>query len=191
MSALATIVGGLGELSESELRQLYLMVGVRLGNPDGSPGVKRQGAAPGKTGNTKSSGGKASKKTAAKGNPSRKSQWANHPLYQEYSRLKKVVETQAKEAKTSFNAIDTPEGRAYRKAFTDWVEAKHSFRDHRTGGRKEGDDDEAESSEDEEEEVAKTSPAPSSGSAKQTLQAKPASAKPLSPAGGKSTAQRK
>jgi hypothetical protein len=156
MSALATIVGGLGELSESELRQLYLMVGVRLGFPDGSSGQSVQKKGGGKTSNAKPKTGKSgSSGPSSKGNPSRKSQWANHPLYQEYSRLKKVVEAQAKEAKTSFNAVDTPERRAYQKAFTDWVEAKSSFRDHRetgqTGKSQRKEEDSEEESEEEEE----------------------------------------
>jgi hypothetical protein len=136
MSALATIVGGLGELSESELRQLYLMVGVRLGFPDGSSGSKTQKKGGGKTSNAKPKPGKTkASASSSKGNPSRKSQWANHPLYQEYSRLKKVVENQSKEANTSFNAVRTPEARAYHEAFTRWVEAKHSFRGHGEGGQ--------------------------------------------------------
>jgi len=173
MSALATIVGSLGELSESELRQLYLMVGVRLGNPDGSAGSKSQRKGGGKASNTNSKGGKTTPsksggKTASpssKGNPQRKSQWANHPLYQEYSRLKKVVEAQAKEAKTSFNAVDTAESRAYRQAFTHWVEAKSSFRDHgKSGqtGQTQGKEAESEDdSEDEEEEDDKITRVPS------------------------------
>jgi len=154
MSALATIVGGLGELSESELQQLYLMVGVRLGIPGGAvPGPKAQGTkVAGIAGGRKKPGSKGSKaSTASKGNPQRKSQWANHPLYIEYSRLKKVVEAQAKEAKTSFNAVDTAESRAYRTAFIQWMEAKSSFRDRRCDGQtqptaegEEGSDEESE-----------------------------------------------
>jgi len=158
MSALATIVGSMGELSESELRQLYLMIGVRLGIPDVSPGAKPQKTGGGKTANTKPSPAKGGKKApSSKGNPKRKSQWANHPLYQEYSRLKKVVEAQAKESKLSFNAVDTTESRAYQQAFSDWLEAKSSFRDHR-GGAADGTsaerkrDDEASSGEEEEDE---------------------------------------
>lgn len=136
MSALATIFGSLGELSESELRQLYLAIGVRLGIPDVPPGPKAREKGRGKTSNTKQRGGKTSASAApsGKGNPNRKSQWANHPLYKEYSRLKKVVESQAKEGKTSFNAVDTAESRAYRVAFTQWVEAKSSFRGHGESG---------------------------------------------------------
>jgi len=157
MSALATIVGSLGELSESELRQLYLMVGVRLGIPDVPTGAKPQQKDTGKSGNAKASGGKTTQKpSSSKGNPQRKSQWANHPLYQEYSRLKKAVENQAKEAKTSFNSVDTAESRAYRTAFTQWVEAKHSFRGHGESGQiregpGEGNAHEDEASSDEEE----------------------------------------
>jgi len=137
MSALATIVGSLGELSESELRQLYLMVGVRLGIPDVPAGAKPREPGGGKTSNAKKgrpgkSGGVPS---SSKGNPQRKSQWANHPLYQEYSRLKKVVEAQAKEQRCSFNAVNTAESRAYAQAFTHWVEAKSSFRGHGESGQ--------------------------------------------------------
>jgi hypothetical protein len=156
MSALATVVGSIGELTESELRQLYLMIGVRLGIPDVSPGVKPQKTSGGKSSSTKPSVAKGGKKApSSKGNPKRKSQWANHPLYQEYSRLKKVVETQAKESKLSFNAVDTPEGRAYKQAFSDWLEAKSSFRDHSSGqtgaAPAERKQDEEESSEEEDE----------------------------------------
>lgn len=156
MSALATIVGSMGELSESELRQLYLMIGVRLGIPDVSPGAKPQKTSGGKTANAKPSSAKGGKKApSSKGNPKRKSQWANHPLYQEYSRLKKVVEAQAKESKLSFNAVDTAESRAYKEVFSHWLEAKSSFRDHRGGqtdaASAERKQDEEESSEEEEE----------------------------------------
>jgi hypothetical protein len=157
MSALASIVASLGELSESELRQLYLMVGVRLGIPDVPGGAKPRKQATGKTGKAKPSGSKtAGSAPSSKGNPKRKSQWANHPLYQEYSRLKKVVESQAKEAKTSFNGVDSSEARAYRQAFSQWLDAKSSFRGHGESGQdrvKPGEkkkEDEEESSEEEE-----------------------------------------
>jgi hypothetical protein len=166
MSALATIVGGLGELSESELRQLYLMIGVRLGIPDVPPGLKGPGTGTAKSRNAKPSGAKKPQKgTTSKGNPKRKSQWANHPLYQEYSRLKKVVEAQAKDCKQSFNSVDTAESRAYRLVFSQWLEAKSSFRDHREGGAPgpraptEGKEADEEESSDEEEEAGE---APSS-----------------------------
>jgi len=134
MSAFTTVVGRLGELSESELRQLYLIVGVRLGKTDGET-ASRAGKGPSKKGPKgkgkvpKPSGGG---KSAAKGNPSRKSQWETHPTYREYKRLKKVVETQAKEKNLSFAAVDTPEREAYNLALSQWLEAKSSFRD-RTG----------------------------------------------------------
>jgi hypothetical protein len=207
MSALATIIGGLGELSESELRQLYLVVGVRLGNPDGSAGPKAQKKSGGKPANPGTSGGTASKKSpSSKGNPKRKSQWANHPLYIEYSRLKKVVEDQAKEAKTSFNAVDTAESSAYQLAFTRWVEAKASFRHRGEGdesvqnaaggapggsgsnqpkaGRKEPEEEE---SSEEEEEEAKPPPPPQSQAKPGTPPLKPKvdAGKPSSPAKGK------
>jgi hypothetical protein len=186
MSALATIVDKLGELSESELRQLYLVIGVRLGIPDVPSGVKPQGKAAGKTRNTGPSGGKTSKKApSSKGNPTRKSQWANHPLYQEYSRLKKVVEAQAKEVRTSFNAVDTAESRAYREAFTHWVEAKSSFRDHRKGGKEVDSEDESE--EEEAGPAAKLATAPS---AKAGVSAPASSPKPAV-AAGKTSVDRK
>jgi hypothetical protein len=189
MSALATIVGGLGELTESELQQLYLMVGVRLGNPGVLAGAKPQQPAPVKNRNAKSSSAKGTKTApSSKGNPKRKSQWANHPLYQEYSRLKKVVENQAKEAKSSFNAVDTAESRAYREAFTHWVEAKSAFRDHREDGQNQSKternaDEDEESSEEEEEEEAAKPPPPSS-----SKQVKPATSKPSEGSSGKSRA---
>jgi len=185
MSALATIVGSLGELSESELRQLYLMVGVRLGNPDVPSGGQRPPRkAGGKSSNAKgTSGPKGSKKsTSSKGNPARKSQWANHPLYKEYSRLKKVVEAQSKELKCSFNGVDTAESRAYQEAFTQWVNAKHSFRDHGESGQSGSKPVERKAEEEDtsdEEEVAEA--ATSSG------QAKPAPPPPRPQSGGKTT----
>lgn len=195
MSALATIVGSLGELSESELRQLYLMVGVRLGIPDVPPGSKTPGTGPGKTRNARPSGAKSQQKgSSSKGNPQRKSQWANHPLYVEYARLKKVVETQAKESKLSFNAVNTAESRAYREAFNRWLEAKSSFRGHGESGQdrvppgeKKADEEES-SDEDEEQER----PGPSSAQSR-TEPSKPpvaaaAAAPPKKPAAaGKSS----
>jgi hypothetical protein len=148
MSAFSTVVGRLGELSESELRQLYLIVGVRLGFPDGQTGKSSQGGAkgPSKSSNTAkgggkkgSSSGKAGKNKSSKGNPSRKSQWETHPLYREYKRLKKVVGTQAKEAKLPFASVDSPERAAYNLALEAWLGAKSSFRD-REAATKEGEE---------------------------------------------------
>jgi hypothetical protein len=149
-TALAAVVNRLGDLTESELRQLHLIVGVRLGFPDGASGVlnpKTSAAPAGKSGKGKQTRAKGSKSAKAKGvgNPQRKSQWVKHPLYQEYSRLKKVVESQSKEQKCSFNKVDTAESRAYRAAFTQWVEAKHSFRGRQTASKANSDsDDESE-----------------------------------------------
>jgi len=136
MSAFSTVVGRLGDLSESELRQLYLIVGVRLGYPDGQNGqsTRSGGKASGKStktskaGKSKGSGDKVTKSSSSKGNPERKSQWETHPLYREYKRLKKVVETQAKEAKLPFASVDTPERAAYNIALEAWLGAKSSFR---------------------------------------------------------------
>jgi hypothetical protein len=196
MSALASIVASLGELSESELQQLYLMVGVRLGIPGGStPGGNSGGArASGKTTKPKPTGGKTSKSiSSSQGNPKRKSQWANHPLYVEYSRLKKVVEKQAKDSKTSFNAVDTAESRAYRQAFSQWLEAKSSFRGHGESGqirappgeRKKGDE---ESSDGESEEEAEAGPSipPVPGSPIRAPEPPLESAKRTSPPTGRS-----
>jgi hypothetical protein len=137
MSAFSTVVGRLGDLSESELRQLYLIVGVRLGFPDGQTGKSSQSGAKGsgkssrgKTSSKDASSGKARKKTSSKGNPQRKSQWETHPLYKEYKRLKKVVETQAKGLKIPFASVDSPEREAYNLALEAWLGAKSSFRDH-------------------------------------------------------------
>jgi len=134
MSAFSTVVGRLGELSESELKQLYLIVGVRLGCQDTALTGKASRPTPNKGGNAKSGkarrGGDA-KKAASKGNPQRKSQWETHPLYREYKRLKQVVEAQAKEKSISFAAVDSPEREAYNSALSQWLEAKSSFRDHR------------------------------------------------------------
>jgi len=165
MSALATVVGGLGELTESELRQLYLVVGVRLGIPDVPRGQRPLSVSARGSGKNRPSAKKSSQKgTFSQGNPQRKSQWANHPLYQEYSRLKKVVESQAKETKVSFNSVDTPERRAYQQAFIQWMGAKSSFRDRRKDGQEGGDE---ESSEDEEGDTAqKQSPTSASAGGK-------------------------
>jgi len=140
MSAFSTVVGRLGDLSESELRQLYLIVGVRLGYPDGQNGqsTRSGGKASGKStktskaGKSKGSGDKVTKSSSSKGNPERKSQWETHPLYREYKRLKKVVETQAKEAKLPFASVDTPERAAYNIALEAWLGAKSSFRGRQT-----------------------------------------------------------
>jgi hypothetical protein len=140
MSAFSTVVGRLGELSESELRQLYLIVGVRLGFPDGQTGKSSQGGAKGpakskdttKGGASKGGSGKSGSSKSSKGNPARKSQWETHPLYREYKRLKKVVGTQAKEAKLPFASVDTPERAAYNLALEQWLGAKSSFRDRKT-----------------------------------------------------------
>jgi len=147
--ALAAIIGRLGGLTESELRQLYQVIGIRLGFPDGavptgstgggnstgraggqSSGKTKGNAKPGKTKAAGKTGGGA--KPTSKGNPQRKSQWANHPLYQEYSRLKKVVENQSKEQKCSFSTVDSAESRAYTQALSQWLSAKSSFRGRKT-----------------------------------------------------------
>jgi hypothetical protein len=147
MSAFSSVVGRLSDLSESELRQLYLIVGVRLGFPDGQAGKSSQ---PGGRSSGKSSGSvkggpkkglsaKGGKSKSSKGNPQRKSQWETHPLYREYKRLKKVVEVQAKEGNLPFASVDTPERGAYNLALEAWLGAKSSFRDH-DAGPKEGEE---------------------------------------------------
>jgi hypothetical protein len=142
MSAFATVVGRLSDLSESELRQLHSIVGIRLGIASGESRPHRGGGPTsnkvGKGKRVKDSKSQGAGKTASsKGNPSRKSQWETHPLYREYKRLKSVVETQAKEGKSSFAAVDTPERAAYNLALSQWLSAKSSFRD-RSGPQKEG-----------------------------------------------------
>jgi len=140
MSAFTTVVGRLGDLSELELRQLHSIVAIRLGLPEGGSTRRAGGPAPNKGGkgskgsNPKGQGGQ---KASSKGNPSRKSQWETHPLYKEYKRLKKTVETQAAEMKISFAAVDTPERTAYNEALANWLAAKSSFRG-RSGPEKEG-----------------------------------------------------
>lgn len=134
MSAFTTIIGRLGELTESELSQLHSIVAIRLGQrPDGGSAPRSRGPSSNKAGKGKAKVAKppGADKRSSKGNPSRKSQWETHPLYREYKRLKKSVEAQAKEAKTSFAAVDTPERAAYNEALSQWLEAKSSFRDHR------------------------------------------------------------
>jgi len=141
-SAFAATVSRLEELTESELRQLHLIIGVRLGLTGGNaePASGKPGARsrPGRGGKSSGRGGRAG---GAKGNPERKSQWANHPLYREYSRLKKVVESQAKEMKISFNQVQTPEQCLYREALTQWVNAKSRFRDRQTANENPSDED--------------------------------------------------
>jgi hypothetical protein len=139
----------LGDLTESELQQVYLVIGVRIGVSPSASAPHLSGAAS----SSVKSGGKQKKgkgvkdatssskeKTSGKGNPSRKSQWANHPLYKEYATLKKTVETQAKEQKLSFAAVVSPEKEAYNLAFTRWMEAKSSFRDRKTSTKEGGDE---------------------------------------------------
>jgi len=141
MSAFATVINGLNSLTESELRQLYLIVGVRIGesgaNP--APGAKPRGRQPkaGATSLPVRAKPVADGKKGKKGNPSRKSQWETHPIYREYKRLKKVVETQAKESKTPFASIQSPEKDSYARALNQWLEAKSSFRD-RNGPKETG-----------------------------------------------------
>jgi hypothetical protein len=141
------------------------MVGVRLGIPDVPAGVKPQRQARRNAPNAGPAAGKTrGGTTSSKGNPQRKSQWATHPLYQEYSRLKKVVEAQAKEARTSFNLVDTPERRAYQQAFSQWLEAKSSFRGHGESGQdrvKPGEKKEESDEESDEEEDDRSGPTPS------------------------------
>jgi hypothetical protein len=182
MSALATIIGSLGELSESELRQLYLVVGVRLGYPGVPTGPKGQGKGGGESADAKKKPAKGGGSSdTSKGNPQRKSQWANHPLYQEYARLKKTVETQSKELKCSFNAVDTAESRAYQQAFNRWLEAKASFRGHGESGQLRGLTTEGEDEDSEEESEEKKDPSKAGSS---TQQGRPAQqSKTASPQG--------
>lgn len=128
-SAFSAVIDRLPELSESELRQLHAVVGIRLGFTEANAVATTKVAAPAKKPQPKAAA--SSKKKPTGGNPQRKSQWANHPLYQEYSRLKSVVESQSKEQKCSFNAVDTADSRAYKQAFIRWMEAKSRFRDHK------------------------------------------------------------
>jgi len=160
-SALAAVFDRLDHLTELELRQVYLAIGVRLGDDPVAKPVPRGG----NTSRGTKTGVRAKKPDASaaggKGNPQRKSQWANHPLYQEYSRLKKAVESQAKEGKTSFNAVDTTESRAYRTALSQWLEAKSSFRDHKKVTEETSDEE----SDEEEETSSKKQPGVSPGRA--------------------------
>jgi hypothetical protein len=134
-SAFTAVISRLGELSESELRQLHLIIGVRLGASPFQTSIVRTA---GKTSYPKKNKGSAGQKpakassTAKRGNPVRKSQWANHPLYSEYHRLKKAVELQSKELKVTFNAVCTDESRQYKVALSQWLEAKGSFRGRKT-----------------------------------------------------------
>jgi len=134
-SRLATVVDCLDGMTDSELRQLQLIIGVRLGKPTfgASAPVKSRGttsrASVGNPGGTRKP---KIPRRMPKGNPSRKSQWASHPLYAECARLKKVVTQQSKETKLSFNAVDTDESRQYREALSQWLEAKSSFRGYKT-----------------------------------------------------------
>jgi len=196
-SALAAIVGRLGTLTESELSQLYLIVGVRLGIPGGTGAGKTRQTVPDRGGKAPPIGSgpkKSSGQAAVRGNPHRKSQWANHPLYKEYSRLKKVVEAQAKEAKTSFNAVDTPERRAYQQAFIQWMEAKSSFRDRKTTTKGDDSDEESEDEDEEPQPRASSSDQRSAGPsgsppARQTAEQKATPAPKSVPAKGKAPAK--
>jgi hypothetical protein len=150
-SAFSTIMDRLDDLTESQLHQVYLVIGVRLGVSPGATSQQVQPAAPGSKnqgkGKATATKGGIAKPTSAKGNPSRKSQWANHPLYKEYHELKKLVETEAKEARTSFAAVSSPNKTAYDLAFTRWMEAKSSFRDRKTATEKDSAEDAEEAAE--------------------------------------------
>lgn len=138
MSTISQIVGLMDGLSNSELEQVMAVAKIRLGIR-----IPSFGEEPGTSGR-QSSGGRNDRKSgrggpvtgsgrkgqnrSGRGNPTRKSQWETHPLYREYSRLKKVVETQAKEEKISFNSVNSAESVQYRSALTAWLEAKSTFR---------------------------------------------------------------
>jgi hypothetical protein len=129
ISALSQIINLIPRLTDLESDQLRAMLGVGVQNSATARGSTNQP----KAGSSSRAQGQqqnaAKPKTAKKrGNPARKSQWITNPLYVEYSRLKKVVEAQAKEAKIAFNAIATPEKASYDAAFTSWMEEKQSFR---------------------------------------------------------------
>lgn len=125
--ALAQIVDLMLRLSQEETSQLLAIVQARSGIatiPKKSSGTPRQGNA----GSRNQGASGKSRSTRKKGNPSRKSQWVTNPKYQEYHRLKKVVEAQAKAQKLSFNKVSTPEKMAYDAAFSAWMGEKSSFR---------------------------------------------------------------
>jgi len=129
------IVSALDELTESQLRQLHAIIGIRIGADSAliPAGGKSSGASTrGKT-SARGRGGQGSRRGQKRGNPQRKSQWATNPLYLEYVRLKKSVETQAKEQKCSFSLVNSDEKRAYDAAFAAWMTAKSSFRSSREG----------------------------------------------------------
>jgi hypothetical protein len=123
-SNLSNAVAALDPLSNSELEQLVGLIQIRLGKSASRP---RKTSGQKATGKKKGGGGG---KTAAskKGNPARKSQWAENAHYKEYMRLKKAVELEAKEGKVPFSAIDSDNSKLYRVALASWLTAKARFR---------------------------------------------------------------
>lgn len=127
ISVLAQIVNLLPRLSSEETSQLLAIIRTRAGGE--TPSRPSSGAPRRSDTKTRDRGvPRMSRKPRKKGNPSRKSQWVTNPLYQEYHRLKKVVEVQAKTQKLSFNLVSSTEKTAYDAAFAAWMEEKRSFR---------------------------------------------------------------
>jgi hypothetical protein len=130
MPGLSDIVSLLADISPLEKRQLLAILNVELGTQSQKSAPQQTRSSTSKATPTQKSSGKGNR--PKRGNPKRKSQHATNPLYQEYSRLKKIVEKQAKDGKTPFSSLRTPEKREYDAALTDWVRAKSSFRGRNT-----------------------------------------------------------
>jgi hypothetical protein len=130
---LADAIRELDKLSPSEVRQLWALLKERLGEGASGSGINKSRSNPGPRGNSP-------RKSSKKGNPNRKSQWENHPLYQDYAKLKRLVKVEAKKEKVSFKDLRSETKTKYDQALTIWLEAKSTFRDH-TGQK---DKDEAE-----------------------------------------------
>lgn len=132
MSTISEIVGLMDGLSNSELEQAVAVAQIRLGNrgpvSGGNPGNPRRQSSRGRSGQSGRGGQISGRGRTGRGNPARKSQWATHPLYVEYSRLKKLVEAQAKEGKIPFNQVASDESVEYRRALEAWLVAKATFR---------------------------------------------------------------
>jgi hypothetical protein len=138
MSDLGNIVTQVSALSLIDRQKLYALLSVEFGGQPPAKPVATAATVPKRGQNLSSNGSSKPRKNARKGNPARKSQFATHPLYQEYKRLQKVVKAESKEQKVPVSQLSTPMSNAYRLAFTAWVEAKSAFRGRKTTEDKTG-----------------------------------------------------
>jgi hypothetical protein len=128
-SNLTDAVAAFDRCSDGELRQLSAMIAVRLGEALTSKTSRGHGKQVGGDVRGKTSKGKAQKPAGkTKGNPQRKSQYANHPVYMTYRFTKQKLEKEVKESKTLFKDFTGPARDAYVKALSAWLQTKSGFR---------------------------------------------------------------